>query len=312
MILTIVSVIVNVIFILLFVLFFIKPELFNSTINTQFKARYNALQKHYQDEESKLQRELAAKTRQVTDEIFALRRKLESDINIELEESRRMRHMEISRSLQDRIDAIREKQQMAEEEIVRQFELFKLQYDVEKEMIEQKLQSLKSYEASAVAARVRMYEEANKEKFYTLQLEDSDVEEIDELMEVLPRLRNPLPLRKAIFDIYYRQPVRDLVNRVVGQQDRPTGIYKITLLETGECYVGQSVDIGSRWLQHIKKGFGVDDGGTSKLHQAMMKYGLHAFKFEVVEFTSEDLLNDKEKYWADYFKAKEFGFSIKN
>jgi hypothetical protein len=24
------------------------------------------------------------------------------------------------------------------------------------------------------------------------------------------------------------------------------------------------------------------------------------------------MLNEKEKYWADYFKAKEFGFSIKN
>jgi len=44
----------------------------------------------------------------------------------------------------------------------------------------------------------------------------------------------------------------------------------------------------------------------------MLKYGLHAFKFEVVELCSEDWLNEKEKYWADYFKAKEFGFSIKN
>ena len=44
----------------------------------------------------------------------------------------------------------------------------------------------------------------------------------------------------------------------------------------------------------------------------MMKHGLHKFKFEVVEFCDELLLNEKEKYWADYFKAKEFGFSIKN
>lgn len=312
MVLTIVSIIANVLFIILFILFTFKPEIFNTTIDAQFKARRDALRKYYQQEENKLQRELAAKTRQVTDEIFALRRKLESDINTELEESRRMRHIEINRSLEDRLDAIKQKERMAEQEIMKQFELFKLQYDVEKESIEQKLNSLKSYEASAIAARVRMYEEANKEKFYTLQLETSDIEEIDELVEVLPKLRNPLPLRKAIFDIYYRQPVRDLVNRVVGQSDNRTGIYKITLTKTGECYVGQSVDVGSRWLQHIKKGFGVDDSGTSKLHKAMMKYGLASFKFEVIEFTSVELLNEKEKYWADYFKAKEFGFSIKN
>jgi hypothetical protein len=44
----------------------------------------------------------------------------------------------------------------------------------------------------------------------------------------------------------------------------------------------------------------------------MLKYGLHKFKFEVVEFCEEYMLNEKEKYWADYFKAKEFGFSIKS
>ena len=29
------------------------------------------------------------------------------------------------------------------------------------------------------------------------------------------------------------------------------GIYKITCNETGKCYIGQSIDIENRWLQHI-------------------------------------------------------------
>jgi hypothetical protein len=310
--LTILSLFLNGLFLLAIILFITKPEIFNSTIDNQFKARYNALQKYYQDEENKLQRQLATQTREVTDEIFALRRKLESDINNEVEESRRQRHLEVNRTLEERIAALRDRELRAEEELMRRFEQFKLFYDVQKEEIEQKLESLKSAESAAVAARIRMYEEANKEKFYMIQIEESDSEEIDELLDILPKLRNPVPLRKALFDIYYRQPVKDMIYRVVGPDERPSGVYKITFIETGECYVGQSVDIGSRFMQHIRRGFGIDDISSSKLYTAMLKYGLHKFKFEVVERCDEELLNEKEKYWADYFKSREFGFSIKN
>jgi predicted GIY-YIG superfamily endonuclease len=115
-------------------------------------------------------------------------------------------------------------------------------------------------------------------------------------MEILPKLRNPAPLRKAIYEIYYRQPVKDMIHRVVGPDDRPSGVYKVTFVDTGECYVGQSVDIGNRFMQHIRKGFGIDDYTNSKLYAAMLKHGLHKFKFEVVERCEEHLLNEKEKY----------------
>lgn len=309
---TIISVVLNVIFLFAIVLFIFKPEVFNSTIDQQFKARRDGLEKYYREEESKLQKQLAEKTKEVAQEVFALRSKLESDIQREIENSKQKQYQDIESEVKYRINLLKEKEKQVEDQIMQRFEIFKSQYDIQEEIINQKLESLKSYETAAIAARIRMYEEANKEKFYMLQVEEKDADEIEELVDILPKLRNPLPLRKAIFEIYYRQPVKDLVYRVVGSQDRPSGIYKITYIDTGECYVGQSVDIGNRWLQHIKRGFGIDDGSNSKLYAAMMKYGLHKFKFEVVEFCDELLLNEKEKYWADYFKAKEFGFSIKN
>lgn len=310
--LTILSIVLNGIFLVAIILFITKPEIFNSSIDTQFKARRDALQKYYQGEENKLQKELAAQTRKVTDEIFALRRKLESDIQQELEKTKQYKYEEIESEVKYRIQALKEKQMYIEEHLMERFETFKLQYDLQKEDIEKKLESLKSTEAAAVAARIRMYEEANKEKFYMIQVEESDSEEIDELLDILPKLRNPVPLRKALFDIYYRQPVKDMIYRVVGPDERPSGIYKITFTETGECYVGQSVDINVRLMQHIRRGFGIDDISSSKLYAAMLKHGLHKFKFEVVERCDEQLLNEKEKYWADYFKSREFGFSIKN
>jgi hypothetical protein len=243
---TIVSLGLNAILLLITLYVIFKPKPSNFDLENQFNDKKRTLEKQYQDEDNKLQRELAKKTREVTEEIFELRRKLEQDIQNELEKTKQYKYQEIESELVYRIKALKEKQKQFEDQLIRDFEIFEENYEIEKISIEQKLQSLKSYEASAVAARVRMYEEANKEKFYMIQIEDSDAEEIDELMDIIPRLKNSMPLRKAIFDIYYRQPVRDLVYRVVGKESRPSGVYKITYVETGECYIGQSVDVGNR------------------------------------------------------------------
>lgn len=310
--LSVISVILNGVLLIAIAAFLLKRSPSSEDLDSQHKAQLDTLHRHYQEEENKLQRQLAAQTRQVTDEIFALRRKLESDIQQELEKSKQYQYQEIESEVKYRIKLLKEQQKQIEQDIMHNFEIFKEEYNIQKQITEEHLESLKSSEASAVASRIRMYEELNKEKFYMIGVLDSDTEEIEELMEILPKLRNPAPLRKAIYEIYYRQPVKDMINRVVGYDDRPSGVYKVTYIETGECYVGQSVDIGNRFMQHIRKGFGIDDYTNSKLYAAMLKHGLHKFKFEVVERCEEHLLNEKEKYWADYFKSREFGFSIKN
>lgn len=43
----------------------------------------------------------------------------------------------------------------------------------------------------------------------------------------------------------------------------------------------------------------------------MALYGVENFTFEVVEECERSLLNEREDYWQDVFKAKEFGYSIK-
>lgn len=44
----------------------------------------------------------------------------------------------------------------------------------------------------------------------------------------------------------------------------------------------------------------------------MMDLGIHNFIFEIVE-TTKDLtrLSEMEKYWQEFYQAKEFGYSIK-
>jgi len=43
----------------------------------------------------------------------------------------------------------------------------------------------------------------------------------------------------------------------------------------------------------------------------MFELGPENFTFEVIEECERTRLDEREDYWQDYFKAKEFGYSIK-
>jgi hypothetical protein len=163
---------------------------------------------------------------------------------------------------------------------------------------------------SAVEAAKRAEEMRTAADFYRLQLSDIDRQEIDMLRNVAPYLRDKEPLNKVIWKCYYEKPTSDLIGRVVGSGVR-TGIYKITNLQNQMCYVGQAANIADRWKQHIKRGVGADAPTRNKLYPAMVALGPENFSFEIIEECDRSLLDEREDYWQDYFKAKEFGYSIK-
>jgi uncharacterized membrane-anchored protein YhcB (DUF1043 family) len=163
---------------------------------------------------------------------------------------------------------------------------------------------------AAVEANKRAVEKEQKKDFYRLVISDIDAEEIRRLREVVPYLRDSEPLNKVIWKVYYERPYTDLIGRVVGSGVH-CGIYKITNIDNQMCYVGQAVNIADRWKQHIKRGLGADTPTRNKLYPAMMASGVENFTFEIVEECPREKLNEREDYWQDYFKAKEFGYSIK-
>ena len=77
------------------------------------------------------------------------------------------------------------------------------------------------------------------------------------------------------------------------------------------CYVGQAANLAERWKQHIKRGLGADPITKNKLYPAMKATGVENFSFEVIEECERSKLDEREDYWQDFFKAKEFGYSIK-
>ena len=172
------------------------------------------------------------------------------------------------------------------------------------------LQDAKEKADAAVEVNKRAELERQEKDFYRLQLSDIDVEEIQRIRSIEPYLRKKEPLNKVIWKVYYEKPYTDLIGRVVGQ-GRKTGIYKITNLENGMCYVGQAVDIAERWKQHIKRGIGADPPTQNKLYPAMLAIGVENFTFEIVEQCNGSKLSEREQYWQDFYHAKDFGYSIK-
>jgi hypothetical protein len=73
-------------------------------------------------------------------------------------------------------------------------------------------------------------------EFHRLQIPDSDLLEVEKLRSVIPYLRDKDALNKVIYKIYYENPTNDLIGRVVGTHQG--GIYKITNINNGMCYVG--------------------------------------------------------------------------
>ena len=178
------------------------------------------------------------------------------------------------------------------------------------ERLSSTLDSLRSSVAAAVEAHKRDLEDQTKADYYRLQVPEQDILEIKKLREIIPYLRDKEALNKVIWKVYYEKPYTDLIGRVIGSKIK-TGIYRLTNIQNGMCYVGQAVDIADRWKTHIKRGCGAEAGGRNKLYPVMYALGPENFTFEVIEECDRSQLNAREDYWQEYFKAKEFGYSIK-
>ena len=164
--------------------------------------------------------------------------------------------------------------------------------------------------AAAVEASRRTQEMAQKQDFYKLELQDADLKEISKIREVEPFFRNPEPLNKIIWKYYLEKPYTDLIGRVLGGRE-VIGIYKITNCNNQMCYIGQAVNIGKRWKEHIRCAIGADKAPNNKLYLAMKEGGVENFTFELVEECPAEILNEREQFWQEYFQAKTFGYSMR-
>ena len=172
------------------------------------------------------------------------------------------------------------------------------------------LHQLKLKRDAAIEDAKRQEEMKTKNKFYKLQLSESDLADILELKSIEAKLVRKDVLNKLIYKVYFEKPYTDLIGRVIGKNIK-TGIYKITNTLNQKVYIGQAVNIAERWKQHIKRALGAEPLTQNKLYPAMVEDGVWNFTFEIVEVCEKSQLSEREQYWQNFFGAKEYGYSIK-
>lgn len=177
----------------------------------------------------------------------------------------------------------------------------------EKETVKS-LNKLKDSLSAGVQAQLREQAKKDSLSFYKLNPNSIMLADIQVLNQVKLSLHQPVVLSKLIWTTYFQKPTTEMCNRILGTNKR-CGIYKITNINTQQCYIGQSVDISSRWKDHIKCGLGIDASATNKLYNAMQKDGVWNFTFELLEECPRELLNEKEKFWISLYQSDKFGYN---
>lgn len=93
------------------------------------------------------------------------------------------------------------------------------------------------------------------------------------------------------------------------------GIYKYQNKINNKVYIGQSINLEQRRLAHKSSAFNKKASDyNSQLHQAIRKYGLENFDYEIIaeinnDEYSREVLNNLEKYFIKYYNSYKNGYN---
>ena len=212
--------------------------------------------------------------------------------SLELEEKRKQELLQ--RQLDDFIASAAETKKSVNDEI---------------EELRSLLEDYKSKRDLINQAIVHEKEIREQQDFYRIVLNESDKEDIQLLNTIEMRLHSREALYKLIYDVFYKKPLNDMINRVL-QGKEFCGIYRITNLKTNEAYIGKSTNIKTRWQNHCKTAIGLDGIARTKIHSAMKEYGIDNFSFEVLEKCTKENYSEREKYWINFYETNVYGYNI--
>lgn len=165
--------------------------------------------------------------------IIVAQRKQKNNTKIDIE----------TQQLNENIQRTCEALQLEEEELHQKVNVYRQEIND----ISLELMDVKTSLTAIRKTRLREEELENNKDFYCIQIDESELGDIKKLQEFKYSLKNPRILSMLIWQTYYQKPFKAMAARVLDASN-VMGIYKITCLETGRCYIGQSTDIAKDGL----------------------------------------------------------------
>lgn len=160
---------------------------------------------------------------------------------------------------------------------------------------------------------LRKTEESNNEiNFHRIILSSSDKEDIKYLLSIEDKIHNKDLLHKLIWSEYLQKPFNQMLNNIFGGKIPKNVIYCIENFTTHKKYIGKtSAEVSKRWTEHIKSSLGIGGIKKQKIHEALFEHW-DEYIFFIIEETTKEQLNEKEKYYISFFETDKYGFNQKS
>lgn len=303
-------------------------------LNQLYKETEDSLKKEYNRKEQELQEEYKTRVDNLYNN-YLTQKNYYDNITKNLDENfQKYRDTERERIKQDlkncytneklkeQIKTEKEIQEL-HQQFIEKKQILNNQFNLEKEDLEEQLKEIQDITTDAsleyceildtledfrrrrevVNQQVLREKQIQEEKdFYRICLSQNDIEDLQIIKDIEHKFNNKEVLHKAAFDCYVRRPLSEMEKRVLGNK-KPSGIYIITYIPTGEIYIGRSTDIANRWTEHVKSAFNLGTIAHSSLHTKMEEKGIWNFTFQILEEVSKEKLNEREKYWINLYGA---------
>lgn len=281
-------------------------------IKEYFREEWNKSQREFDLESSKLDTEIRLLNKELTE-----KEKRYNEVNQDLDlykkgkikeideataEYEHRKRLENAHAIEAHNNSMKKASAELQEQLMRTEEVLRSQIEEIKNELEEERR--KRAVVNEEILRQRKIEEDLD--FYRIQLDPLDKKDIEILKDTAARLRRPEAINKIIWSAYYQKPLAELRKRA-GVEG--SGVYKITRLKTNEIYIGQAVNISTRWAEHCKSALGVGTLASSQLHRKMAEDGCENFTFEVLEEVPKEKLRERESYYIDFYDSKMYGLN---
>ena len=278
------------------------------------RQKYKGLQEAYEYEQYKLdecKKDLQAALdvyQEITDNKL-------KELNASIEEQRQKRQEELNHTLNETKDKydlqLKEyaaQRQKETEEICDQCIAAEQQYFEECSQIKEDTENLRQLYESLLEP-IKQYSKEYQEKlFYTIQLPEEYQEDIEFLLtSVAQKVQHPDIISKLVWAEYVKPNLDETFKRIEIKTE--SGIYKLTSLIDGKCYIGKSTDVKKRVADHFKAAIGIKSIADQAIHHAILKQGFWNWQIEIITYCDKDKLNELEKYYIEFFKSQEFGYN---